>query len=205
MLKHLLLTLAAAGTSLAALAQQGPGFATAGKAGVAVQATGARALPSRGASFLAPMSLSGNTFSAASPIVRNLQDAGTYKHLVLAAERAYLVDVLQQAGPHTVFAPNDDAFGQLPAGLLDDLSRPHNRARLHALIGTHIVPGDLKEQDLTPGRVLTTVAGTTLTVRRSGGRVALEDQFGKRAYLTVTNQPASNGTVHTLANVLGLP
>ncbi|MCC3156658.1 fasciclin domain-containing protein [Hymenobacter sp. 15J16-1T3B] len=204
MFKHLLLTLAVASTAGSALAQQAP----ISKAGAGVQAAGPAAYahqrPGRDVVLPATPALNGS-FSPTSSLLRNLQDAGAYKSFVLSAERSGLVELLQDAGPYTVFAPHDDAFGQLPAALLSDLWKPVNRARLYATMASHVVAGNLKEQDLTPGRVLTTVGGTPLTVRRVGGRLALEDQFGKRAYVATTNQLASNGTVHVLERVLGLP
>jgi uncharacterized surface protein with fasciclin (FAS1) repeats len=56
--------------------------------------------------------------------------AGSFKTLVAAVTAADLVDTLKGTGPFTVFAPSDDAFAKLPAGTVDDLVKPENKAKL---------------------------------------------------------------------------
>ncbi|GAB2963544.1 hypothetical protein GCM10027048_35720 [Hymenobacter coalescens] len=204
MFKHILLTCLVAASAGAALAQQAP----LGKPTASIQATGPASRgqkATRPTPAPAPLVLAPIQFSASVSLIRNLHDLGTFETFVQSAERAVLVIRLQNPGPYTVFAPTDDAFAKLPPDLLADLWNSRNRARLQALLHAHIVSADLKEHELTDGRVLTTLAGTTLKVRRVGGRVQLEDDRGKRAYLSSTNHEASNGTVHVLDAVLSQP
>jgi uncharacterized surface protein with fasciclin (FAS1) repeats len=206
MFKHILLSLTVAATAAtAATAQQVPA-ASPSKAVLAVRAAALAGKQAGGPiRVVPPHVINGTNSSSTRTIVENLEDLGGYLSFVQSAERAGLIQTLQSAGPYTLFVPSDAAFAQLPAGALADLWKPSNRARLYAMLAGHIVTTNLREQDLTDGRVLTTLAGTPLTVRRVGARLALEDAQGKRAYVATADLTASNGTVHVLDRVLARP
>lgn len=199
MIKPFVLSFAFAVSALAATAQQMPlpAFA-AGKYGATIRA----GQPSEAAGTSTGVT---GHFSPTGTILRNMQDVTGYARFVLSAERAELIATLQATGPYTIFAPHDGAFGLLPASQIARLWEPRHRPQLRTMLQSLMVAGALHEADLTPGRVLTTLAGTPLTVRRVGGRLALEDAQGKQAFITLTNQQSSNGTVHALDAVLALP
>ena len=67
--------------------------------------------------------------------------AGNFKTLAAALQAAGLVDTLKGKGPFTVFAPTDEAFAKLPAGTLEELLKPENKAKLTAILTYHVVPG----------------------------------------------------------------
>jgi uncharacterized surface protein with fasciclin (FAS1) repeats len=208
MFKHILLALIVA-APVAAVAQQSPTAARFHKSVVQVQsaalASAQKTSPAGTIKAIPPRVVNGATSSAQRSIIENLEDLGGFAAFVQSAERAVLVQTLQSPGPYTVFVPGDAAFAQLPAGLLDDLWKPVNRPRLHAMLAAHIVPQNLRDADLHDGQVLTTLAGTKLRVSRSGGRVVLTDEAGRRASITATDLAANNGTLHVLDGVLARP
>lgn len=123
--------------------------------------------------------------------------------LVAAVQAAGLVDTLSGAGPFTLFAPVDDAFRQLPAGTVQSLLRPENRAGLQGLLTYHVVPGRVTASDLVDlirqggGTArLVTVQGGSLTARLSGSNVILTDARGGTATVVAADLAASNGVVH---------
>ena len=131
----------------------------------------------------------------------------TFSSLVRAVQAAGLVDTLSSPGPFTVFAPTDAAFASL--GLFDVLVQ--NTARLTSILTFHVVPGALTLSDLYNGRVLTTVNGGRLTVRRttnSNGRsyVQVLNSDGRGAYLfsqsSLSEVTATNGIIHAINAVL---
>ncbi|MFY7718242.1 MAG: fasciclin domain-containing protein [Brevundimonas sp.] len=132
-----------------------------------------------------------------------------FSTLVTAVQAAGLVDTLNSAGPFTVFAPTNDAFAELPAGTVDSLLRPSQRAALSRILTYHVVPGRITAADLTTAvrvgggsATLTTVEGGRLvaTVRR--GTLTLTDAAGNRIGVTAADIPASNGLIHVLDGVL---
>lgn len=132
-----------------------------------------------------------------------------FSTLVTAVQTAGLVDTLNSTGPFTVFAPTNDAFAELPAGTVDSLLRPSQRAALSRILTYHVVPGQITAADLTTAvrvgggsATLTTVEGGRLvaTVRR--GTLTLTDAAGNRIGVTAADIPASNGLIHVLDGVL---
>lgn len=122
--------------------------------------------------------------------------AGSFGTLLAAATAAGLVETLQGAGPFTVFAPNDDAFAALPAGLVDALLKEENRAALVSILTYHVVSGAVKAADVTTGDV-PTVEGSTIAVV-VGDSVVLNDS----AEVIATDITASNGVIHVINAVL---
>ncbi len=70
----------------------------------------------------------------AKDIVDTAVSAGSFKTLVAAVQAAGLVETLKGAGPFTVFAPTDEAFAKLPAGTVENLLKPENKAQLVAIL-----------------------------------------------------------------------
>jgi uncharacterized surface protein with fasciclin (FAS1) repeats len=129
--------------------------------------------------------------------------------LVTAVKSADLVTTLKGKGPFTVFAPTNDAFSKLPAGTVDALLKPENKAKLAGILTYHVVPGKLMASDVLAaikkgnGKVvLTTVNGGELTVTLDGGKVKITDAKGGVSYVTTADLNASNGVVHVVDAVL---
>ena len=129
--------------------------------------------------------------------------------LVTAVQAAGLAETLSGEGPFTVFAPTNDAFAKLPAGTVESLVQPANRATLTAVLTYHVVAGELKAADLLAAieagggsATLTTVQGAELTASLSGESVILTDAAGGTATVTATDLDASNGVVHVIDTVV---
>lgn len=115
--------------------------------------------------------------------------------LATALEAGGLIETLEGDGPFTVFAPNNDAFGALPEGVLDKLIQPANVAALQQILTYHVVAGNVPSSDVTDGDVAT-VEGQSVTLSTSDG-VKVNDAKVTKADLT-----ASNGVVHVIDTVL---
>src|SRR6202034_1384469 len=89
-------------------------------------------------------------------IVENAVNSADHTTLVAAVKAAGLVDTLESAGPFTVFAPTNEAFGKLPAGTVDTLVKPENKDTLVKILTYHVVPGKLEASALTDGKMLKT-------------------------------------------------
>jgi uncharacterized surface protein with fasciclin (FAS1) repeats len=135
-------------------------------------------------------------------IVENAMHSKDHTTLVAAVKAAGLVDTLSSAGPFTVFAPTNAAFGKLPKGTVETLVKPENKATLTKILTYHVVPGKLEAADLTDGKKLTTVEGEQLTVKNSGGRVSIVDSKGGVSTVTIPNVKQSNGVIHVVNSVL---
>lgn len=125
-----------------------------------------------------------------------------FSTLVTAVKAAGLVDTLSGAGPFTVFAPTNAAFGKLPAGTVETLVKPENKATLTKILTYHVVPGKLNAADLKDGQKLKTVEGEELTVKASGGKVSLTDAKGGTSTVTIADVNQSNGVIHVIDTVL---
>lgn len=135
-------------------------------------------------------------------IIQNAVNSKDHTTLVAAVKAAGLVDTLEGKGPFTVFAPTNAAFGKLPAGTVDTLVKPENKATLTKILTYHVVPGKLEAADLTDGKKLKTVEGETLTVKKAGGQVMLIDAKGGSSTVTIPNVNQSNGVIHVVDTVL---
>ena len=129
--------------------------------------------------------------------------------LVAAVKAADLVATLKSEGPFTVFAPTNDAFVKLPAGTVDNLLKPENKASLAGILTYHVVAGKLDAKAVLAAikkgggkAVLTTVAGGKLTASVVNGKVILTDEKGGEAIVTATDLNASNGIIHVVDAVL---
>merc|ERR1712087_380901 len=130
-------------------------------------------------------------------IVELAQATGDLSTLVQAVVAADLVATLTSAGPFTVFAPTNDAFGALPAGTLDTLLKPENKADLVDILTYHVIPAQVLSTDLKPKQVVTTVEGKDLSVTVVDGAV-----FANKAKVVAADNMASNGVAHIIDGVL---
>jgi uncharacterized surface protein with fasciclin (FAS1) repeats len=135
-------------------------------------------------------------------IIQNAVNSKDHTTLVAAVKAAGLVDTLEGKGPFTVFAPTNAAFAKLPAGAVDTLVKPENKATLTRILTYHVVPGKLEASDLTDGKTLKTVEGEELTVKRSGDTVMIIDSKGGSSTVTIPNVNQSNGVIHVVDTVL---
>jgi len=142
-------------------------------------------------------------------IVDNASAAPTLTTLVAAIKAADLVPTLSGAGPFTVFAPTNDAFGRLAPGMVATLLKPENKASLVKVLTYHVVPGaitgeQLKERIMTGGgtTTLTTVEGDPITVTLVGTIIALTDVNGNKSYVETADVRQSNGVVHVVNGVI---
>ena len=135
-------------------------------------------------------------------IIQNAVNSKDHTTLVAAVKAAGLVDTLEGKGPFTVFAPTNAAFAKLPAGTVDTLVKPENKATLTKILTYHVVPGKLEAADLTDGKKLKTVQGEELTVKRSGDTVMIIDSKGGSSTVTIPNVNQSNGVIHVVDTVL---
>ena len=135
-------------------------------------------------------------------IVQNAVNSKDHTTLVAAVKAAGLVETLQSKGPFTVFAPTNTAFGKLPAGTVETLVKPENKATLTKILTYHVVPGKLAASDLTDGKRLKTAEGEELTVKKSNGKVWIIDAKGGSSTVTISNVNQSNGVIHVVDTVL---
>lgn len=129
--------------------------------------------------------------------------------LVAAVKAAGLVETLQGQGPFTVFAPTNDAFNKLPAGTVETLLKPENKAQLVAVLTYHVVPGKISAQDVIEKikagngqATVKTVQGEDLTLKLVNGQVKVIDSKGNVATVTTADLNQSNGVVHIIDSVL---
>ncbi len=135
-------------------------------------------------------------------IIQNAVNSNDHTTLVAAVKAAGLVDTLEGKGPFTVFAPTNAAFGKLPAGTVDNLVKPENKATLTKILTYHVVPGKLEASDLSDGKKLKTAEGETLTVKKAAGKVWIIDAKGDSSMVTISNVNQSNGVIHVIDTVL---
>ena len=142
-------------------------------------------------------------------IVENAMNSKDHTTLVAAVKAAGLVDTLKGPGPFTVFAPVNAAFTALPAGTVDTLLKPENKAALTKVLTYHVVAGKMdsaaliKAIDAGGGKaVLTEVSGGKVTATKSGSTVMLTDESGGMAHVTIADVVQSNGVIHVIDKVL---
>jgi uncharacterized surface protein with fasciclin (FAS1) repeats len=142
-------------------------------------------------------------------IVANAVNSPIHKTLVAAVKAAGLVDTLNSPGPFTVFAPTDDAFAKLPAGTVDTLVQPDNKATLVKILTYHVVPGKISSKDLKKwikkgGGTYSakTVEGGMLTFTMDMGKIKITDEKGGSAFITTADVFQSNGVIHVIDTVL---
>jgi len=135
-------------------------------------------------------------------IVDNAMNSADHTTLVAAVKAAGLVETLKGAGPFTVFARTNQAFGKLPAGTVDNLLKPENKAKLSNVLTYHVVPGSYKSTDLKDGQKLKTVQGEELTIWYKDGKWAVSDAKGGKVNITIADVISSNGVTYVIDGVL---
>jgi uncharacterized surface protein with fasciclin (FAS1) repeats len=143
-------------------------------------------------------------------IIQNAVNSKDHTTLVAAVKAAGLVDTLSGAGPFTVFAPTNAAFTKLPAGTVDNLLKPENKATLVKVLTYPVVAGRMTAVNLMKAvkdgegeAHLKTVAGEDLTVKQPGpGKLTITDTKGDVAMVTVPDVLQSNGVIHVIDTVL---
>ena len=136
---------------------------------------------------------------------------GSKEHTTLVAgvTAADLVTTLQSAGPFTVFAPTNAAFAKLPAGTLETLLKPENKATLAKILTYHVIAGTfdaaavVKAIQANGGSLsLTTVSGNKLVASIKQGKVMLTDEKGNSATVVAADLTATNGVIHVIDAVV---
>jgi uncharacterized surface protein with fasciclin (FAS1) repeats len=142
-------------------------------------------------------------------IVENAVNSKDHTTLVAAVQAAGLVDTLAGPGPFTVFAPTNAAFGKLPAGTVDTLVQPENKAALTQILTCHVV-GKAVMADALQGMIaddggthpVPTLGGCTLQATYADGKMFLTDENGNKATVTIADVAQSNGVIHVIDTVL---
>lgn len=130
-------------------------------------------------------------------IVDTAVAAGSFKTLAAALQAAGLIDTLKGAGPFTVFAPTDEAFAKLPAGTVESLLKPENKAKLAAILTYHVVPGKVMAKQAMKLNSAKTVNGKALTLKVTGGSLMVD-----KAKVAKADIDCTNGVIHVIDTVV---
>jgi len=129
-------------------------------------------------------------------IVQTAAASPQHKTLVAALKAVSYLDALSNAGPFTVFAPNDDAFAKLPAGTLDELLKPENKSKLQDILEYHVYVGVIRASMVTGSMNLNEVNGKNVTLTKEGDQLLVN---GIKVLATVDT---ANGVIYVIDNVL---
>lgn len=142
-------------------------------------------------------------------IVENAVNSKDHTTLVAAVKAAGLVETLMSAGPFTVFAPTNAAFEKLPAGTVETLLKPENKATLTAVLTYHVVAGKLDSKEIARlikdgnGKAeVTTVQGGKLWLWMKGNKLMIKDEKGGMSSITIKDVYQSNGVIHVIDAVV---
>merc|ERR1719181_2326448 len=126
--------------------------------------------------------------------------------LVSAVVAGGLANTLSSAGKFTVFAPTNEAFKALPAGVLDSLMKPENKAKLADILKYHVLPEQVLSTQLKAHQTVRTLEGNSVVVDKSTRRdifVVIESGRETMSYEVIkADNLASNGVVHIINGVL---
>lgn len=147
--------------------------------------------------LVAALALAAPARAADQDIVDTAIAAGSFKTLAAALQAAGLVDTLKGAGPFTVFAPTDAAFAKLPAGTVENLLKPENKAKLVSILTYHVVPGSVMAADVMKMKTAKTVQGESVKISTANGKVMID-----KSTVTKADIAASNGVIHVIDAVL---
>lgn len=134
---------------------------------------------------------------ATEDIVATAMAAGKFNTLTAALKAAGLVGTLKGEGPFTVFAPTDAAFNKLPAGTVESLVKPENKAKLTAILTYHVVPGRVYAQDAVAAESAKSLQGGALRFAIRDGRLMVNG-----AGVIASDVETSNGVIHIIDKVL---
>jgi len=129
-------------------------------------------------------------------IVDTAVNAGSFKTLAAALKAAGLVETLKGKGPFTVFAPTDEAFAKLPAGTVETLLKPENKAKLTAILTYHVVAGKVKAADVVKLDSAKTLQGQTVAIDAKDGVKV------NNAKVLKADVDCDNGVIHVIDTVL---
>ena len=157
-----------------------------------------------------PVTVGGAPMYPSKNIIQNAVNSKDHTTLVAAVKAAGLVETLEGPGPFTVFAPTNEAFAKLPAGTVDNLLKPENKATLVKILTYHVVPGRLTTASLMKAvkdgeglAKLKTVEGDDITIKQAGpGKLTVTDAKGDVADITINNVMQSNGVIQVIDTVL---
>ncbi len=142
-------------------------------------------------------------------IVENAVNSKDHTTLVAAVKAAGLVETLESKGPFTVFAPTNKAFDMLPSGTVDNLLMAANKPALTTVLTYHVIAGKYSSMDLAKlikkgngTATLKTVAGKNLSFMMESKKIAIRDENGSVAYVTIKDVNQSNGVIHVIDHVL---
>ena len=142
-------------------------------------------------------------------IIDNAVNSKDHTTLVAAVKAAGLVETLKGTGPFTVFAPTNAAFDKLPAGTVETVLKPENKAMLTKILTYHVVAGKMDAKTIAKaikagnGKAeLTTVSGGKLWASMEGNKLILTDEKGGTATVTIANVMQKNGVIHVIDTVL---
>ncbi|MGN6620338.1 MAG: fasciclin domain-containing protein [Sphingomonas sp.] len=143
-------------------------------------------------------------------IVENAVNSADHTTLVAAVKAAGLVDTLSGPGPFTVFAPTNEAFAKLPAGTVDTLVKPQNKAKLTKILTYHVVPGTISAADIAANAKAhhgtasyKTVEGEKLMFKQGpDGGWMIMDGKGDTGNITIADVRQSNGMIHVIDTVM---
>jgi uncharacterized surface protein with fasciclin (FAS1) repeats len=162
-----------------------------------------------GAAFAKNPKVGGAAMFADKNIIQNAVNSKDHTTLVAAVKAAGLVETLQGAGPFTVFAPVNAAFAALPAGTVDTLLKPENKAQLSKVLTCHVIAADamskaVKQMVADDGGAhkVKTVGGCVLTLKVKGKKITVTDETGGTATVTIADVQQSNGVIHVVNKVL---
>jgi len=162
-----------------------------------------------GAASAADPIVGGAPMSPQKDIIDNAVNSKDHTTLVAAIKAAGLVDTLKSPGPFTVFAPTNAAFAALPAGTVESLLKPENKATLTKVLTYHVVAGKwdaagvLKAIKDGEGKAMVkTVAGGMLTLSVMGGKVTVTDEMGNAGTVTIADVFQKNGVIHVVDKVM---
>lgn len=156
------------------------------------------------------VSVGGQAMFPSKTIVANAVNSADHTTLVAAVKAAGLAETLNGKGPFTVFAPTNEAFAMLPAGTVDTLVKPENKATLTKVLTYHVVPGNydttkLRQLILAGNGMaeLTTVEGGKLWLMMNGSsNIQVKDEKGDVADITISDVHQSNGVIQVVDHVL---
>jgi uncharacterized surface protein with fasciclin (FAS1) repeats len=164
---------------------------------------------SAAAGFAANPDVGGAPMLETKNIVENAVNSKDHTTLVAAVKAAGLVETLSGAGPFTVFAPVNSAFDALPAGTVENLLKPENKATLAKILACHVVAAKAMAADVTKMAMddggmheVTTVGGCKLQLSAKDGKVMIKDEAGGMATVTIADVVQSNGVIHVIDKVL---
>ena len=160
-----------------------------------------------GAAYAANPDVGGAPMSESKNIIENAVNSKDHTTLVAAVKAAGLVETLSGPGPFTVFAPTNEAFAALPAGTVENLLKPENKAMLVKILTCHVVAAKALSTDVMAmadggTHEVTTVGGCKLWLKADGGKVTITDESGGVANVTIADVIQSNGVIHVIDKVL---